>query len=119
MWVRINKWSLIFGINQKQWQLVRKELRIRDNTFGAIQLPIVQLLTAVDTCTHWVPIFISFYSVTWIFSYIFLYFLYFPIYFPIFNIQKACPWNVQVDKDLLDFTWTGLKEQEIVNTRAN
>ena len=34
-------------------------------------------------------------------------------------MQKACPWNVQVDKDLLDFTWTGLKEQEIVNTRAN
>ena len=57
-------------------------------------------------------IFLYFLYLIYIFLFIFL-------YFPIFNIQKACPWNVQVDKDLLDFTWTGLKEQEIVNTRAN
>ena len=75
MWVRINKWSCIKIRNQ---QLVPKELGIHGDTFVAVQLPdnwptkatrsgwrILDpstnihpaLLTAVDTCTHWVPIF--------------------------------------------------------------
>ena len=78
--VRINKCSHINIWNQstKQWRLVCKGLGMHNDTLAGVQLPdnwstkatrsgwwILDpstnihpaLLTAVDTCTHWVPIF--------------------------------------------------------------
>ena len=68
----MNGCILIFGTNQKQRRSVREELRIHNDKFAAVQLPdnwptkamrildpstniYPALLTAVDTCTHWVP----------------------------------------------------------------
>ena len=71
MWVleSINGLLLIFGTNQKQPRLVRKELEIHNDTFVVVQLPTVQL-TVVDTCTnytHWVPIFIIYTGLQYLF----------------------------------------------------
>ena len=53
MRVRINKWScIIFGTNQKQRRLVRKELGFHDDTFAAVQLQAGEFLTHLPTSTQ-------------------------------------------------------------------